>query len=190
MAKKQFSDFQTFIALTLVCLGAAAVLAVVHQLTRNPIKEAELREKQKALKIVLPEETDRIDQKTITFEGRETEIHVARDAKGRIVGYAVEATTSEGYGGDIRFLIGLDATGKMQTYKIMQHKETPGLGDNLTSPEFKDQFKGKNLDNFTFRVKKDGGDVQAITAATISSRAACDALEKGLEIFKKHQKSH
>ena len=188
MAKKKFSDFQTFIALTLVCIGAASVLAVVHHLTKKPIKDAELRQKQEALRIVLPKETVRIDQKTIIFEGSETEIHVGKDSKGRLVGYAVEATTSEGYGGDVVFLIGLDAEGKIKTYKIMIHKETPGLGDNLTSPEFKKQFIGKNLDNFTFKVTKDGGDVQAITAATISSRAACDALKRGLEIFKAFKK--
>ena len=70
----------------------------------------------------------------------------------------------------------------------MKHTETPGLGDNLTTEDFKKQFKGKNRANFTFKVTKDKGNVQAITAATISSRAACEALDRGMKSFEIYYK--
>ena len=185
--KKEFSDFRVFVTLTLVCLCAAGVLALVHKLTKKPIEEARERARREALKVVLPPETENIETQIIKKGEQEHEIQVAKDASRNIVGYAVTATTNEGYGGDIVFLIGLDANGKINTYKVMQHSETPGLGDNITTQDFKNQFEGKNSENFTFKVSKDGGDVQAITAATISSRAACDALRKGLELFNEYQ---
>jgi len=189
MAKKQFSDVQTFITLTLVCVGAAAVLALVDRVTQKPIERAEARKKEEALRIVLPPETASIETRSVPTGGGEIEVNLALDDQGQTIGYAISSSTDEGYGGDVEFLLGLDREGSILTYKIMNHKETPGLGDNLTSEKFKSQFKGKNLDNFQFKVAKDGGDVQAITAATISSRAACKALEKGLELFQEYRKA-
>jgi electron transport complex protein RnfG len=68
---------------------------------------------------------------------------------------------------------------------VLEHKETPGLGTKMTDPSFKDQFNGKNPDSFQLKVKKDGGKVDAITAATISSRAFCDAVGKAHKTLKK-----
>ena len=187
MAKRQFSDFQTFIILTLVCMASAGILALVYNVTKNPIAQAEARAKEEALRIVLPAETKEIKPGTFMFEGNEVEIQTAINKDGQAIGYALESSTSEGYGGEIVFLVGIDIQGKINTYKIMSHKETPGLGDNLTSDEFKKQFKGKDLGNFRFKVTKDGGDVEAITAATISSRAACEALEKAMIFFKAYK---
>ncbi|MGB4293017.1 MAG: FMN-binding protein [Bacteroidales bacterium] len=68
---------------------------------------------------------------------------------------------------------------------MLEQKETPGLGTKMTEPFFKDQFNGKNPANFKLKVKKDGGEVDAITAATITSRAFCDALERAYNTLKK-----
>lgn len=183
MAKKEFSSFQTFLTLFLVCLFSAGILSAVYILTKEPIREAKEQEKQDALKVVLPPETEDIEMVTVQKEQEEYNVYIAKDSGGNVTGYALETMTSQGYGGNIRFLLGLDENGKIYNYYITQHSETPGLGDNLRSDSFKSQFKGRDLENFTFKVEKDGGDVQAITAATISSRAACDALKKGLERF-------
>ncbi len=67
----------------------------------------------------------------------------------------------------------------------LDHKETPGLGTKMTEPEFKEQFTGKNPAEFTLKVKKDGGPVDAITAATISSRAFCDAVQRAYNTLQK-----
>jgi len=189
MAKKEFSDFQTFVILTLVCIGAAAVLAGVYFVTKEPIKKAEAKEKEEALLFVLPPETKKIEPEIFSFENSEFEIHKGKDQGGKIVGYALQTASQNGYGGEIVFLVGINPQGTIRTYKIMSHKETPGLGDNLTKDEFKKQFIDKGLDNFKFKVQKDGGDVEAITAATISSRAGCEALEQALTIFREYKKA-
>lgn len=188
MAKKKFTDLQTFIILTTVCTLSAGILAVVYNVTKDPIAQAEAKEKEKALKIVLPGDTKSLKKEIFSYEGQNVEIHVALDQNGNPIGYALESITPNGYGGEIIFLIGLDSGGSINTYKIMSHQETPGLGDNLKSEKFTNQFKGKNLENFVFKVAKDGGNVQAITAATISSRAGCEALEKGLKVFNAYKK--
>jgi electron transport complex protein RnfG len=188
MAKKKFTDLQTFIILTMVCILSAGILAVVYNVTKDPIARAEAKEKEMALKIVLPGDMKSLKKEMLSYEGQNVEINVALDQNGNPIGYALESITPNGYGGDIVFLIGLDSEGRINTYKIMSHQETPGLGDNLRSGEFSKQFKGKNLENFVFKVAKDGGKVQAITAATISSRAACEALENGLKVFNAYKK--
>lgn len=184
MAKREFSDIQTFIILTLVCMVSGGVLALVYHVTKNPIARAEAKAKEKALRIVLPEETVEIKTESFSYEEEEVEIQIAKNKDGQTIGYALESKTTKGYGGEIIFLVGFDKSGKIRTYKIMKHQETPGLGDNLTTEQFKNQFSGRDLENFQFKVSKDGGDVEAITAATISSRAACEALEKALQILK------
>jgi electron transport complex protein RnfG len=68
---------------------------------------------------------------------------------------------------------------------VLQQKETPGLGTKIETPEFREQFYGKNLSEFQLNVKKDGGDVDAITAATISSRAFCDAVQRAYDTYQK-----
>jgi len=71
--------------------------------------------------------------------------------------------------------------------EILNHAETPGLGDKIAHPAFKDQFKLKNLDNVDWRVKKDGGQFDQITGATISPRAVVKAVKGGLEFYRQHR---
>lgn len=91
----------------------------------------------------------------------------------------------DGYSGLIRIMLGVDASGRIHGVYILEHRETPGLGSKICNPEFLDQFKGKSLRNFTFAVEKDGGDVDAVTSATISSRAVTEALKTGLQMLEK-----
>ena len=87
-------------------------------------------------------------------------------------------------------MIGFDAKGVIQKINVLEHSETPGLGTKMEEPKFKDQFLGKSPETFRLRVKKDGGDVDGITAATISSRAFSDAVERAhkfLLLYKKEK---
>ena len=187
MAKKEFSNIQIFVILTLVSIGSAGILAMTYNLTKKPIEQAEARKKELALKSVLPAQTVKITSQKLVLEGEEVEMNIGEGPDGASLGYAIQATTKKGYGGTVVFLLGLDPEGRITGYTVISHSETPGLGDGITSDKFKNQFQGKNLENFKFKVVKDGGDVQAITAATISSRAACEALEKGLNLFKAYK---
>jgi electron transport complex protein RnfG len=101
-----------------------------------------------------------------------------------VSGYGVTSAVGTGYSGYFSVVFGLDIAGNITSVKILETLETPGLGSKASQPQFIDQFEGKRLDDFKFKVTKDGGDVDAITGATITSRAVCAALEQGLEAFK------
>ena len=82
-------------------------------------------------------------------------------------------------------LVGISPECKLLDFSVLKHKETPGLGDKITKPRFRNQFKGKTLLGLEWRVKKDGGFVDQITAATISSRAVTGVIHNALELFSK-----
>ena len=103
-----------------------------------------------------------------------TPIQVTLDASGKVLAYAVSGKSEKGYGGTVKLMVGLTPDKKVVSYRKLEANETPGLGAKLTTPEFSGQFEGK--DSLGLKVKKDGGDVEAITAATITSRAVCAAI--------------
>jgi electron transport complex protein RnfG len=125
-----------------------------------------------------------------TGEGDSLEVYPAKNGED-IVGYAVKSYTNNGFSGHIGFMVGFTPDGSIYNINILEHKETPGLGTKMVpdgtpeKPEFKDQFKGKDPSVFALKVKKDGGPVDAITAATISSRAFCDGVQRAYNTFEK-----
>ena len=135
------------VSLTLISGACAAVLAYVNSITKDPIAATAEKAREAAKAAVLCGEE----------------------------GYAVEGRSGEGYGGDIVLMVGFKKDKKtVISYKVLQASETPGLGMKLKTPEFADQFSGK--DGSVLKVKKDGGDIEAITSATITSRAVCKAI--------------
>ena len=96
-----------------------------------------------------------------------------------LVGTAVGTYSNKGYDAtQIQLMVGFLPDGSIRNISVIQQKETPGLGTKMKEPKFKDQFNKKNPAEFKLKVKKDGGQVDAITAATISSRAFCDAVDR------------
>ena len=105
----------------------------------------------------------------------------------KVTGIAVE-TSAPGYGGDIKLLVGFLPDGTIREVAVLEHKETAGLGDKMlkSKSDWALQFEGKNPATFKLEVKKDGnGDVDAITASTITSRAYCKALQKAYDALMK-----
>lgn len=134
-------------SLTIISGVCAAVLAYVDSITRDPIKATAEKNREAAKAAVLCGEE----------------------------GYTAEGTCRDGYGGDIVLMVGFKKDKKtVISYKVLAASETPGLGMKLKTPEFADQFKGK--DGTALKVKKDGGTIEAITSATITSRAVCKAI--------------
>ena len=121
------------------------------------------------------------------LEDTEIPFYLAYDADNNFIGAAVETFTNKGFSGNISLMVGILADGTLKNISVLQHAETPGLGSKMTEPTFKDQFNGKKADSFNIKVKKDGGDVDAITAATISSRAFCDAVNRALLTFENNK---
>ena len=93
----------------------------------------------------------------------------------------------KGYGGTIRLLVGVNAAGTVQGLAVLEQKETPGLGAKIKDDGFRGQFKGLRIIDTRWKVRKDGGDVDEITAATISSRAVVEAVARGLDVYRRHE---
>ena len=135
------------LSLTIISGVCAAVLAYVDSITKEPIKQTAEKNREQAKKAVLCGEE----------------------------GYTAEGTCKDGYGGDITLMVGFKKDKKtVISYKVLAASETPGLGMKLKTPEFAGQFAGK--DGTSLKVKKDGGEIEAITSATITSRAVCRAI--------------
>ena len=135
------------LSLTIISGVCAGVLAYVDSITKEPIKETAEKNREQAKKAVLCGEE----------------------------GYTAEGTCKDGYGGDITLMVGFKKDKKtVISYKVLAAAETPGLGMKLKTPEFAGQFAGK--DGRALKVKKDGGEIEAITSATITSRAVCRTI--------------
>jgi electron transport complex protein RnfG len=119
-----------------------------------------------------------------TGEGDSLDVYPAK-IDDTIIGYAINSYTLKGFSGNVSLMAGFKPDGTIINITVLEQKETPGLGTKMTEPEFKDQFNDKNPAVFQLKVKKDGGSVDAITAATISSRAFCDAVQRAYNTLEK-----
>ena len=187
MAKTESTFKNMVLSLTLISLGAAASLGFVYVMTKEPIEMSILNKKLDAIRQVVPDFTNNPDEEKFllpTGEGDSLEIYPAKK-DGEIIGYAVNTNTKTGFSGNISLIVGFKPDGTIINISILEQKETPGLGTKMTESAFKDQFNNKNPSEFILKVKKDGGPVDAITAATISSRAFCDALQRAYNTLEK-----
>ena len=188
MAAKKDTLINMFVALFVICVVSGGVLGLVYNATKDPIAAAEAAKKTEAIKNVLPEFNELKETMVKSaLEDAEIPFHLAYDADNNFIGAAVETFTNKGFSGNISLMVGILADGTVNNISVLQHAETPGLGSKMSEPSFKDQFSNKNADSFSFKVKKDGGDVDAITAATISSRAFCDAVNRALSTFENNK---
>ena len=187
MAKTESTLKNMVMSLTLIALVASACLGFVYELTKEPIALSVLNKKLDAIKQVVPEFDNNPNNEMYrlpTGEGDSLEIYPAKK-NGEILGYAVNTYTTKGFSGNISLIAGFKTDGTIVNISVLEHKETPGLGSKMTDPGFSDQFTGKNPAEFMLKVKKDGGPVDAITAATISSRAFCDAVQRAYNTLQK-----
>lgn len=188
MAKKESTLFNMTLTLLVVTLVASTALGYVYELTKAPISNAKLAKKTEALQKVLPSfDNDPVGEmyKILSEAGYDSlEVYPAKK-NGILVGTAVRSYSKKGFSGDIWIMVGFNADGSIFNIEVLDHKETPGLGSKMSAPDFKDQFSGINPAEANFKVKKDGGDIDAITAATISSRAFTEAANRAYEAYKK-----
>ena len=187
MAKTESTFKNMALSLTLIALGASAGLGFVYEFTREPIALSVLNKKLDAIRRVVPGFDNNPNEEMFrlpTGEGDSLEIYPAKK-EGEIVGYAVNTYTNTGFSGYINLMAGFKPDGTIINISVLTQKETPGLGTKMSDPGFKDQFNDRNPSEFQLKVKKDGGPVDAITAATISSRAFCDAVQRAYNTLQK-----
>lgn len=186
------------VILTLITLVAGGVLGLVYEITKEPIAKQQEMARQEAYKSVFEdadsfevcvEEGDGELAAYLAENGFEAqtinEVMEAKDASGETLGYAINLTTSEGYGGDITFSMGVREDGTLNGISILTISETAGLGMNATKDEFKNQFQNKQAE--AFEVTKTGAaadnQINAISGATITSNAVTKGVNSGLCAF-------
>lgn len=190
MASKKESNFINM-ALTLFLVAAIAAMALgaVYSVTKEPIAIAKQKKLEMAIKAVQPAFDNIQIKKVKDIDGDDSLTFYITSKDNKPVGIAINTFTNKGFSGNIEVMVGFLNDGSIYNTAILSHKETPGLGDKMDKKKsnFPDQFNGKNPADFNLKVKKDGGDVDAITAATISSRAFCDALSRAYVTFEKEK---
>jgi electron transport complex protein RnfG len=183
MAKMESTLKNMVLSLSLISMTMAAGLSLVFIMTKGPIEKADKLKEVTAVTEVLPSfDNDPIKLKK-EIEG--LTFYTATKA-GQIVGCAVKTFTTKGFSGRFDLMVGFKPDGSINKIVVVDQKETPGLGAKMNDDAFRDQFKNKNLATFKLRVKKDGGQVDAISAATISSRAFCDGVQKAYDLYMKN----
>jgi len=188
MAKKESTLFNMVSSLVIVTLVASSALGFVYELTKGPIAAAKLAAKIKAIdEVVVEYDNNPVDEMyKIPIEGSEDSLEVYPAKKdGSLVANAIRSYSPKGYGGNVWLMVGLLPDGKINSIAVLEHKETPGLGTKMNNPEFKDQFIGKSPESFDMKVEKDGGDVDALTGATITSRAFSEATQLAFDMYMK-----
>jgi len=175
--KKLESNFRNmFLVLSGITLFAAIILSSLYSATKEPIAKSKLAKEQNAIKEVLPPYHHFDEKPIIINDGVETmKVYKAYDQDNTLVGAAVETTSNNGFSGNIDIMVGFDKVGVIVNYKVLEQHETPGLGTKMVD-WFKTDIKnqsiiGKNAGSANLSVTKSGGEIDAITAATVSSKA-------------------
>ncbi len=215
-APKKINIVYLGVFLCIICAAATAVMASVSRATAEPIAAAKERKVFNGLKTVLPEFNNELVKTRLTVKsasGSNVNFYTAKK-DGKIVGYAAQAKVGTGYGGTVEGLIGFSPDGKITNYIISSHNETPGLGTRATNrTETKtifnfwkknetgklpanpilDQYIGHAVssgDNWKARpwkLRKDGGEADHVTGATISSNAVCGIAWEAASAFEKNK---
>lgn len=187
MAKE--SSFKNMVlTLLVISFFASAALAGVYLVTLKPIQAAKAAKINEAIQKVVPsfDNDPSGEMYKIATDGDTLRLYPARKG-GKLVGTAIETFTNKGFSGHFTLMVGLLPDGTIKSVEVLAHKETPGLGDKMDKKKsnFSVQFEGKNPKTFKMMVKKDGGDVDAITASTITSRAFTDAVNRAYNAYMK-----
>lgn len=187
------STFKNVLCLTVITVVAGFGLGFVYDITAEPIKRMEEVTRLEAYKSVFPEASDfsepeeaiPTDGPTSVYNSNGCEIDsvvYARDTSGNQIGYVINVTTHEGYGGDITLSVGIDGEGVVKGMEILDISETAGLGMKAKESKFKDQFKDKAVSSFTYT--KSGAtqdfEIDAISGATITTKAVTDAVNTAI----------
>jgi electron transport complex protein RnfG len=167
------SIFKIGINLTLACLLSGAIIAGTYAVTEPIAARERINLKNQAMKDLVADaqEFKAIDGKTDWYTAMKD---------GKIIAYVVPAE-SKGYGGAIKMLTAISPEGKVMDYKILQHNETPGLGDKASEPKFEKQFSGKSAENLEVVKVPTDKNIQALTGATITSRAVTKGIKEAVE---------
>ncbi len=191
MAKLKSTFKNMFLSLLLICLVVAVLLGQVYKLTAGPIAEAKAKKLEDAIMEVVPKFDNNpvAESYKMAVAGNDSLLVYPALMGGEIVGYAINTNSNNGFSGEIEIMVGFDTNNKVINYAVLSHSETPGLGSKM-GDWFRDISKpnqsviGRDLSKGLLKVANDGGDVDAITASTITSRAFLEAVNKAYAAYK------
>lgn len=190
--KKLASNLPNMVGVLLVvCLISSASLTFVHDKTAPRIAAVAAAKELAAIQKVLPEGYDnnpKEDSYNVALETGEDLTVYPAIKNGKAKAYAVKTWSAKGYAGMIRLMVSYLPDGTVHAVDVLGHQETPGLGTKMDEPAFKEQVIGANPLKKKLAVTKDGGQIDAITAATISSRAFLGAVTRGVTAVKEAKK--
>lgn len=177
------------LVLLIICLVISALLAGTNMMTKDPIEQQSELKAQQARQTVMPDAA-KFEQKTLG--GTDAQCYAAMDKTGKLIGYTLTAS-AKGYGGDVQVMTGIDArSGEISGVAILFQNETPGLGANAVNPDFTGQYK-QALPGEGFEVIKNAqpqeGQVEAMTGATITSKAVTAAVNKAVQYYQEYLSS-
>ena len=184
--------------LSAITIVAGCLLGLVYEITKAPIAQAQENAKQEAYKTVLADAAEFTVDETLDPAGAAdvlleagytgddiTEVAEAKDASGEVMGYVITVTSHEGYGGDIRLSVGILSDGTVKGIEMLDISETAGLGMKAIEDDFKNQFKDKQVEKFTYTKSGEDGDdkIDALSGATITTNAVTNAVDSALVYF-------
>ncbi|MBV1923413.1 MAG: RnfABCDGE type electron transport complex subunit G [Flavobacteriaceae bacterium] len=186
MAKKESTFLTMTLSLLVITLVAGLSLGFINDITKGPKAKAKLERKVKALKQVLPEfDNDVVNEvKLIQLENVKdsTEIYFAT-LNNAEAGTAIVGSSEKGFSGLIKIMVGFNPDGTIKNISVLEQKETPGLGTKMKDDKFIKQYRGKNPSSFNLKATKDGGEIDALTGATITTRAFSEATQQAYDVF-------
>ena len=184
--------------LSAITIVAGCLLGLVYEITKAPIAQAQENAKQEAYKTVLADAAEFTVDETLDPAGAAdvlleagyagddiTEVAEAKDASGEVMGYVITVTSHEGYGGDIKISVGILSDGTVKGIEMLEISETAGLGMKADEDEFKNQFKDKQVEKFSYTKSGEDGDdkIDALSGATITTNAVTNAVDSALVYF-------
>lgn len=196
MAKQKYGAFKNIIVLFVVALISVSILAVLNQVTAEPIATAEANAKAAVYMNVYSDAADVVEIEDFDallsgYTAANSDITIntalkAVDESGNTIGYVVDATSPNAYGGDIQIAIGITNDGEITAFSVIKANETPGLGAKSLEDEFASQFSGLSASEITFSktgANHDNNEIDAISGATITTRAITEAVNEAISFY-------
>ena len=189
MKRSESNILNSVLVLTGIAIFSVVTIASVYTLTKNSIEKSQRFKEQEAIRAVLPP-YDHFDTIPVEMNNgvETTKVYKAYDKNNDLVGAAVESSSNNGYKGHIDIIVGFDKKGVIVNYSVLDQNETPGLGSRMVdwfkTNKAKQSIIGKNATTAHLNISADGGEIDAITAATVSSRAFLFAVRNAYFEFK------
>ena len=188
MKKIKSSLFNMVFVLTFIAAISAIAVSMVYIKTKPTIDENSKITETRAIAALFGDDFDNnpLEEKTVIKKknGKDMAIYPLRK-NGSVYALAINTHSGKGFGGNVYLMVGFYLDGTMAGYEVLNHQETPGLGSKIAENKFMSQFRNLYLSENSLALRSHGGEIDAITSATISSKAVLDAVKRAKKAYDK-----